>query len=91
MMVKKIFYAKMFVKSFKRLLQHIQALAIKKEQLFKENPFHPSLRLHQLHGQFLGTMSLSLNKRYRIIFEHLGNGEFLFLSIGKHEMYRKKK
>jgi len=34
---------------FKKLSPQIQRKAIKKADLFKENPFHPSLKIEKLH------------------------------------------
>ena len=38
-----------FDKLFQRLGQKIQIKAAKKTDLFKNNPFHPSLRVEKLH------------------------------------------
>jgi len=43
-----IFYTSKFEKSFKRLPREIQILALKKEGIFREEMFHPSLRTHKL-------------------------------------------
>ena len=88
MIINKILYSKKFVKEFKKLSKDIISIAIKKEIIFKENPLHPSLRLHELHGQFKGIWSISITDNYRIIFERMKNGDILFISIGKHDLYR---
>jgi len=88
MIVKNIFYSKKFAKELKRLPKEIIELAIKKEKIFRENPLHSSLRLHQLHGKFEGIWSISITSNYRIIFERMPNGDILFISIGKHDIYK---
>lgn len=88
MIVKKIQYSNKFIKELKRLPKEIIDLAIKKEKIFKINPLHPSLRLHELHGKFKGIWSISLSGNYRIIFERMENGDILFISIGKHDVYK---
>lgn len=88
MIVKKIEYATRFVEELKRLPKNIIVLAIQKEDIFKENPLHPSLRLHELHGKFKGIWSISITSNYRIIFERMKNGDILFISIGKHDIYK---
>jgi len=88
MMVVGIFYSKKFVKELKKLPQDIINLAIRKEKIFKENPLHSSLRLHELHGKFKGIWFISLTSNYRIIFERMDNGDILFISIGKHDIYK---
>ncbi len=88
MIVENIFYAKKFVKELKKLPENIVNIAIAKERLFKLDPLHPSLRLHELHGKFKGIWSISLTLGYRIIFKRQKNGDILFISSGKHDIYR---
>ncbi len=88
MIVKNIYYSRKFVKELKRLPKEIIELTIKKEKVFKENPLHPSLRLHQLRGKFEGIWSISITSNYRIIFERMSNGDILFISVGKHDIYK---
>jgi addiction module RelE/StbE family toxin len=88
MIVKQIHYRKKFVKDLKKLPLAIVDLAAKKEATFKENPLHPSLRLHALHGKLSGIWSISITSNYRIIFERMEYGDILFISIGKHNFYR---
>jgi plasmid maintenance system killer protein len=83
-----IYYSSRFLKRIEDLPQEIIDLTIKKEEIFKKNPWHPSLRVHSLRGELRGYWSISINKQYRIIFEHKGNGDTLFLSIGKHDIYK---
>ena len=88
MIVKNVLYSKKFVKELKKLPRDIIIIAIEKEKVFKQNPLHPSLRLHELHGKFKGLWSISLNMGYRIIFERMENGDILFISVGKHDIYK---
>lgn len=88
MIVKKIVYSTQFVKELRKLQKEMIALAIQKEKIFKENPLHPSLRLHELHGKFKGIWSISLSSSYRIIFERMENGDIVFISIGRHDIYK---
>ena len=88
MIVKEIHYAKKFIKELKKLPKEIIDITIKKEIIFRDNPLHPSLRLHELHGKFKGIWSISLTQNFRIIFERMSNGDILFISIGKHNIYK---
>ncbi len=88
MIVKEIHYSKKFVKEIKKLPKEVFILAVNKEEIFKNNPLHPSLRLHELHGKFKGIWSISLTNNYRIIFERMPNGDILFISVGKHDIYK---
>lgn len=88
MIVKEIHYSKKFVKELKKLPEEVLELAVKKEKMFRKNPLHPSLGLHELNGKLKGIWSISLTGNYRIIFERMPNGDILFISIGKHDIYK---
>jgi len=83
-----ISYDPHFIKELKKLPSFIIYQAAAKEKLFKTNPLHPSLRIHKLKGKLNGLWSLSINKKYRIIFEPQNDGVILFISVGKHNIYR---
>ena len=88
MIIKNIYFSKKFIKELKKLPKGVIEIAIKKENIFRDNPLHPFLRLHELHGKFKGIWSISLSGNYRIIFERMKNGDILFISIGKHNIYK---
>jgi addiction module RelE/StbE family toxin len=88
MIVKTILYSSKFVDELRKLPTALADLAVKKEKIFKDNPLHPSLRLHALQGKLNGLWSLSITGNYRVIFERQSNGDILFISIGKHDIYR---
>jgi len=88
MIVVNIKYSTNFVKQLKPLPKQVIVLAVNKERIFKVNPLHPFLRLHQLHGQLMGLWSLSISRNYRIIFKRQDNGDIVFISIGQHDLYR---
>lgn len=50
-MIVKINYAKKFLHSFKKLSLEKQHLAIKREKLFIQDPFLPTLKTHKLSGK----------------------------------------
>lgn len=87
-MVTEIEYTTRFVKQFRALPDRVQKIAIQKEIIFRQNPLHPSLRLHELDGQLRGVWSISITMNYRIIFKRKPGGVILFYSIGKHDVYR---
>lgn len=88
MIVQRIFYSSDFIKQFRRLPEIIKSLAVQKEAIFKNNPLHPSLRLHGLKGKLTGLFSISLTMNFRIIFKRKPNGDIIFVSIGKHDIYK---
>lgn len=87
MKIQSIHTNKAFGKQFKALPVNIQKKAVKSEKLFRANPFHPSLRLHKLKGKLKHLWSISLDRKYRIVFEPLEEGVVLFVSIGLHSIY----
>lgn len=55
-------------------------------ELLELNPFHPSLRLHNLSGSLAGLSSVSINISYRIVLQMIIEGnEILLVNIGKHD------
>jgi addiction module RelE/StbE family toxin len=88
MIVRKIFTTKKFDKELKKMSPDLLGLAEKKVRLFRENPLHSSLRLHELHGNLKESWAIYINIKYRIIFVRDSNGDILFISIGKHDVYR---
>lgn len=82
-----IFYDEEFAGQFQLLLKAIQKIALQKEQIFRSNAFHPSLRLHKLKGKFQEVWSISITMQYRILFKVKGNDAILFISIGTHSLY----
>ena len=87
MIVKNIYYSSDFGKQFKKISPIIQKQAIKKEKIFRQNPLHPSLRLHSLKGKLQGFYSISITLNFRIIFTRKPNGDIIFISIGQHDIY----
>ncbi len=83
-----ISYHPAFIKDLRKLDAISSEHATKTENFFQKNPLHPSLRLHPLKGKLHGLWSISVTKGIRIVFERMENGEVVFLSIGKHDMYR---
>ena len=55
-------------------------------ELLELDPYHPSLRLHNLKGNLSGLSSVSINISYRIVLELIIDGnEIVLINIGKHE------
>lgn len=88
MIIRSVYHFKKFKKEFKKLPNKIINSAIKKEKIFRDNPLHPSLRLHELKGKLKRVWSISITMNYKIIFEREKNGDILFISIGKHDIYK---
>jgi len=59
-------------------------------QLMEVDPFHPSLRIHQLSGKLKDLHSISINISYRVSVEFMvKNKQIILVSIGTHdEVYK---
>lgn len=89
MIVNNIKYSQKFLKSFEKLDESIKLKSIKQLEMLKQNPFHPSLRLHKLSGLFEWLRSISINMSFRLIFEPMENWDILLISIWNHSIYNK--
>ena len=78
---------RLFEKRYRKLDKKIKDAAKEKEAVFRADPFHPSLDTHKLHGKDKDMWAFSINRKYRIKFIFLRNGDVLFLDIGLHDIY----
>jgi len=86
MKISNIYYHPQFRKSFSRLPKNVQKKAKERVKLFKENPSHPRLDTHKLHGKLKEQWSFCVKGQYRILFI-FDNGDVTFLDIGPHDIY----
>lgn len=91
MVIRTIRYEPGFLKDWKKLDHRFRLATAKAERLFRQNPLHPSLRLHQLHGTLEGHWSISVTFDLRIIFKRMEGGDIVFLAIGRHDLYSKRR
>jgi mRNA-degrading endonuclease YafQ of YafQ-DinJ toxin-antitoxin module len=84
----RIEYSEKFLKSLKRLPKKLIEKAYEKEKIFRENPFHPLLRTHKLHGKDKDCWAFWVDYKYRIKFIFLSENKVLFLDIGPHNIYK---
>ena len=88
MTITKIEVSSRYKKSFRRLLLRVQKKAIKKINIFRENPFNPRLKTHPLSGKEKECWVFWIDYTYRIKFVFLSDKEVLFLDIGTHDIYK---
>ena len=80
-----------FVRAAKRLIRKdAQAITELKRvlQLLSEDPFHPMLRTHKLHGKLEGSWACKLGHDLRIVFdfvEYERTEAILLHTVGTHE------
>ena len=80
-----------FQKRYRDLPIIIQKKAEKKEKLFRQNPFHPSLHTEKLEPKGKEVWSFRVDKKYRIFFRFINSNRVLFLTIGLHDWVYKLK
>lgn len=55
-------------------------------ELLELDPYHPSLRPHNLEGRLKGLSSVSINLSYRIVLQlEIRDKKIILIDIGKHE------
>jgi len=86
--IRRILVSRLFEKNFERLPKRIQVLAEKKEILFCENAFHPSLQTHKLSAALKDDWAYSVNKHYRVHFYFVDDYTVMYVNIGTHEIYK---
>lgn len=78
-----------FEKNYSLLPESIQKKAEKQQELFKSNPFYPSLNTEKLSPKSQNLWSFRVDKKYRVIFRFADNDKVYFLSVGPHDwVYR---
>lgn len=84
----KIYPSTRFTKSYRRLPARIQVLAKKKDNFFRNNAFHLTLKTHKLSGKLKENWAYSIDRRCRVMFRFVNKDEVVYLDIGTHEVYR---
>jgi mRNA-degrading endonuclease YafQ of YafQ-DinJ toxin-antitoxin module len=92
-MTYRLIYTDSYVRRAKKFLKrHPQVLGQYEKvlQLLELNPYHPSLRLHNLRGSLNGLSLVSINMSYRIVLELvIQDRDILLIDIGSHDrVYR---
>lgn len=85
-----IVYSKKFIKLLQKSPFSIQKAFRNRLELFLQEPQHPTLRFHALHGELEGYHSINVTGDWRAIFRFIdGQQEIFFVSIGTHsQLYR---
>ena len=82
-----VFYTTRFKRKFRKLPADIQKTAVKREVVFRKNPFDKILRTHKLTGELAGYWSFSIDYSYRIIFRFEGDDVVFFITAGDYSIY----
>ena len=80
----KIDFHKDFEKDLDKLPQKYKEQFFERINIFSEDPFHPILNNHQLHGKLKGQHSINITGDIRAIYEQIDKNKVLFLKIDNH-------
>jgi len=86
-----IIVTKEFEKRYRKLPKSIQNKAEKQENIFRENPFHPSLNTEKLVPKNKQIWSMRIDRSYRILFRFIDGKKVVFLTVGEHNWIYKIK
>lgn len=78
-----IFYTPEFKRRYQKLPLAIQKKAERRENIFRQNPFHPLLNTEKLKPKQKEYWSFRIDKSYRIIFR-FNNKQIIFITCGHH-------
>ena len=77
-----------FRKRFQKLNAKQREQARERIKQFIENPDHPQLRDHALHGPYAGHRSINISGDLRVVYKLIANDTCIFVAIGTHgELY----
>lgn len=79
----KIILAPSFLKDQDKLIPGVPERFIERLNLFSDDPFHPILNNHPLHGEYKGCRSINVTGNYRAIF-YMKDDVYVFIRIGTH-------
>ncbi len=81
-------YKQSFLRQLRKLPVALQEETKVKVALFREDPHHPMLKTHKLHGVLQGHWSFSVNYRFRVVFLYESENTVVLLKVGDHDVYR---
>jgi addiction module RelE/StbE family toxin len=80
-------FSKKFKKQFSKLNFSLKKKFNERLRMIMINPYHPTLKNHQLHGDYLGYKSVNITGDVRAIFKQTDDS-ILLVDIGTHsELY----
>ncbi len=78
----------LFNRQYRKLPKSLKEKAKEREVLFREDPFHPLLNTHKLHGKDKEFWAFYIDYKNRIKFIFLEKDTVLFMEIGDHNIYK---
>ena len=81
-------YSSRFIKELKKLTKAKQKLAVKREKIFRKDPFDLRIKTHKLSGKLKDYWAFSLTYSDRVLFRFIKSDEVIFYKIGSHDIYK---
>lgn len=80
----KVRFHKHFGRNYKKCPAKVQIQFRKRLKLFLENPYHPLLENHALHGEWQKFRSINVTGDYRALYYYVGDYIVEFSTIDTH-------
>lgn len=80
----KVLVHKNFLKLYKKLRVGEKKKFKERRDIFLQDPFHPILNNHVLHGKYAGFRSINITGDVRVLYEPVGRYIAHFIIIGTH-------
>jgi addiction module RelE/StbE family toxin len=80
----KVSFGKNFEKSYRKCSSKVQQKFKQRLRLFIENPHHPILENHALHGEWQDFRSINITGDYRALYYHIDADVVEFFIIDTH-------
>lgn len=84
-----LLFHKDFLKRLKKLQPQDRERLRNKLQIFREQPHHPILRNHSLHGSYVGFHSIDIKPDLRAVYKILNGDSVMFQYLGSHSQLYK--
>lgn len=76
--------SRVFDKKFVKLSQKLRERFKERRNMFMDDPFHPLLHNHALHGERRGQWSINITGDWRALYAFLDSNSVIFLDIDTH-------
>ncbi len=80
----RVSFHKHFARRYKKCSEKVRVQFKKRLKLFFENPYHPLLENHALHGEWQKFRSINVSGDYRALYRHASDDIAEFFVIDTH-------
>ena len=83
-----VLYTSTFLRQYRKLPMDLQEEIDRAIALFESDPNSPSLKNHKLKEKMKDWRSMSVNYKFRIVFQEDAKGVYAMLAVGDHDIYK---